>query len=1368
MLASPPRLRAGDPTGVAAANSAADACVDTQHGGGAWAGDTLHELAGANTSALGLHNTHTHTQLPTSTSPNHHGGGYRGHGGSALFSPANATKNAHFDFAESGYSEGHFPRVQDFNSQGNVSLLSALSAYGGNSAASLSKASPRVSALLSRVFSYEQVLEEMVDTMMGGEDGNGAKDWSTVHDLVKTVPAVCGEKGTWDRMGLHYACSNGAPLDVVDAFLATFPNAARLPCRWRAGGWLPLHCACVTQAPLGVVMLLLNAFPEAARLEDDDGRLPLHRACEFRSQPECVAALLHFHPKAARALDAGRLGKHKRDELDEERRRHHDKQKAFDQRKRQRLKQLTQGSSKFTLVSYSTPREPDPPPPPPPLPSRREDLSCRYALALALEAAPLELHPDWDVVMQLLQAYTEPPCKRKNPDSSRALHRACRRGAPPEVVQCMLAAYPRAVRKPDGVMGRLPLHWLASYEGIQRGYFGSVHSAWEVDIKEEGFDDSSSQVIRKKIRTEAPTEKEEAEMKMQALRGPKMLVRIVKKKKKKNEQPQPQQQPPSGSYMTPPSPSTQDSLKEVLTMLLDAFPNAVRNTDKNGMYPLFLAFEAQYSTSRMADEASFPPEADKSLVLGDSQEMMATLVETLTHAYPLADELWRGVRDMREIVSAMGGDRFFNRGNDHAIAVMVARAAALPCPPPLPGEVDWMTVKGLSCNCKEASNRKGPGGRTLLHYACANGAPVHVLEAMLDQHPVSAGLADRSRGWLPLHYAVGCACAAENAARSLKKKQQLVHGRMHNKKRRAQIVKRHRAENGQNEGRGKEEEEEEEEEEEGGGSSKDGNKHDETEANEALSAEEEKRSAQLQYFTEFAEVTAVAILSTLLKVYPASAKETTGREGFLPLHLACEGQASLPVIALLLRAYRKGIRERGKRSVGTLPLSLALKSGCNMALRPKAATRATKTPHKRQGNISSSRKLGDGDGNSNSNAARHSASPFAFCIATPLWPVVSLLLEAYPAAAKEVITKREAQYPIHVLSRLLAPLPLLRRVLRIDPGSIRKEDRLGKIAMYYAVQSRAPLPIMELLYDAFPESAAVYAKPGLPNRIAKWQARRPGMPVVSRNAHEIQDLRQRRGFLPKTIITPTKIFNDPQFVSTTKLLDRRRRERGSTFDELADLVEITGQRPNLTGNTCDVGAYMFRLVEKGPHIKSALDPVPGPIYRLRGNEFDHWDYQHEPWDSARGAGFPTRESMRFHHALQWEARPGFTAFKPDWEQIDREFEEAAQKKRAEAAAAAAGGWKFSPIKRVDPSKRGVGGPLDAKGREAGETEGEVVARAGPDAKPIESWYGRPHEWYLGKRSTIKKSKKAQQLHNTSVMSSMSSHDTLSSSSNATV
>ena len=44
---------------------------------------------------------------------------------------------------------------------------------------------------------------------------------------------------------------------------------------------------------------------------------------------------------------------------------------------------------------------------------------------------------------------------------------------------------------------------------------------------------------------------------------------------------------------------------------------------------------------------------DKSIVLGDSHEMMAILVEVLTQGCPVAAELWRGISDMCEIVAAM-------------------------------------------------------------------------------------------------------------------------------------------------------------------------------------------------------------------------------------------------------------------------------------------------------------------------------------------------------------------------------------------------------------------------------------------------------------------------------------------------------------------------------------------------------------------------------------------------------------------------------------------------------------------------------------------------------------------------------------------
>ena len=172
----------------------------------------------------------------------------------------------------------------------------------------------------------------MADTMMGGEDGNGSKDWGTVYDLVKTVPAVCGERelGTaWPPL----ACSNDAPSKSSTPFCRPSPSR-KFTVLLAPGGWLPLHCACVTQASLEVVMLLLNKFPEGALSGTMMADYPsiVQRGFVPRPSASLSAALL---AKGARVLDAGLLGKQKREELDKERRKAHDEQQAFEARRSQ-------------------------------------------------------------------------------------------------------------------------------------------------------------------------------------------------------------------------------------------------------------------------------------------------------------------------------------------------------------------------------------------------------------------------------------------------------------------------------------------------------------------------------------------------------------------------------------------------------------------------------------------------------------------------------------------------------------------------------------------------------------------------------------------------------------------------------------------------------------------------------------------------------------------------------------------------------------------------------------------------------------------------------------------------------------------------
>ena len=257
--------------------------------------------------------------------------------------------------------------------------------------------SPRVvnlvNASLHRTLNLEQIFHDLMDTMMGGETGEGPKDWDLAEELISALPALSTCVGEWKRTALHYACSNQAPPDVIRA-LVTTSNQGGITCKstWRSGSWLPLHCAAACDLPVDSTEILLEKYPKAANLLDDSGRTPLHLACRYQSGVQLVQLLLRVHEHGARETDdRGRLPIH-----------------------------------------------------------------------LALER-PRDTR--WDVVRVLLQSTgAEKQCKLKDEkDGTRSLHWACRHRAPVDVVQLMLDAYPRAVRKPDG-SGRTALHWCCRRE----------------------------------------------------------------------------------------------------------------------------------------------------------------------------------------------------------------------------------------------------------------------------------------------------------------------------------------------------------------------------------------------------------------------------------------------------------------------------------------------------------------------------------------------------------------------------------------------------------------------------------------------------------------------------------------------------------------------------------------------------------------------------------------------------------------------------------------------------------------------------------------------------------------------------------------
>ena len=253
--------------------------------------------------------------------------------------------------------------------------------------------SPRVQSIMYTSSGDEAIFNELIHTLMGSETNNdNCKDWETAVDLIYACPKIAKIRGEWNRYALHYACSNQAPIFVVEALLDAYPKAARKRCTWRNGGWLPLHCSAACNANEDVIDLLLTSNPDTATAKDDDDRLPLHLACLFQLPTDSIDRLIREHPHSVREFDAdGYLPIH-----------------------------------------------------------------C------ALETHSITLLPMWSTVRLMLTSNSEKSCKIKLNNGMRALSMAARKRAPVDILQTMIAAYPRAIRKPDN-RGRTPLHWACVY-----------------------------------------------------------------------------------------------------------------------------------------------------------------------------------------------------------------------------------------------------------------------------------------------------------------------------------------------------------------------------------------------------------------------------------------------------------------------------------------------------------------------------------------------------------------------------------------------------------------------------------------------------------------------------------------------------------------------------------------------------------------------------------------------------------------------------------------------------------------------------------------------------------------------------------------
>lgn len=115
-----------------------------------------------------------------------------------------------------------------------------------------------------------------------------ATDPSTKHEA-----QIKNDRG---NLPLHSATSFRAPLEVAEALLEAYPEAASMTNNY---GNLPLHFTAWKKGPLDVEKLLLKIYPEGAAQKNNHGNLPLHYAAHYNAPLEVVEALYKAYPEGA-------------------------------------------------------------------------------------------------------------------------------------------------------------------------------------------------------------------------------------------------------------------------------------------------------------------------------------------------------------------------------------------------------------------------------------------------------------------------------------------------------------------------------------------------------------------------------------------------------------------------------------------------------------------------------------------------------------------------------------------------------------------------------------------------------------------------------------------------------------------------------------------------------------------------------------------------------------------------------------------------------------------------------------------------------------------------------------------------------------
>ena len=127
------------------------------------------------------------------------------------------------------------------------------------------------------------------------------KQWQSVIEHVRANPSdakhVVASRSS--LLPLHVACENGAPIQVIKAFLQANPKAVEIKSGIHER--LPIHCL-LSSASISesIVSLLVEAYPGACRVADKNGNLPIHLICQAPNITDGIfTSILSMYPEGA-------------------------------------------------------------------------------------------------------------------------------------------------------------------------------------------------------------------------------------------------------------------------------------------------------------------------------------------------------------------------------------------------------------------------------------------------------------------------------------------------------------------------------------------------------------------------------------------------------------------------------------------------------------------------------------------------------------------------------------------------------------------------------------------------------------------------------------------------------------------------------------------------------------------------------------------------------------------------------------------------------------------------------------------------------------------------------------------------------------